>query len=79
MPAYNRMDLSLILEGKKKPEKHFESSWAFSIYNVYSRANAFAIVFQEKEDANGNPTGQTVAKKVTLFKIIPSVTWNFKF
>lgn len=83
MPNYNRMDLSLTLNGKKKkadgtPRK-FESSWNFSVYNVYSRANAFAIIFEEKEDENGNPTGKTVAKQVTLFKIIPSITWNFKF
>lgn len=84
MPSYNRMDLSVTLNGKKKKNedgtpKRFESSWNFSIYNVYSRANAFAIVFEEKKDDDGNPTGKTVAKQVTLFKLIPSVTWNFKF
>jgi hypothetical protein len=79
MPAYHRMDLSVTLNNKKKPEKNFESSWSFSVYNAYSRSNAFAIIFEEKKDDDGNPTGKTVAKQLTLFKIIPAVTWNFKF
>lgn len=79
MPPYNRMDISLNLEGKKKPGKKLEKSWNFSVYNVYARENAFAIIFEEKKDDNGNPTGKTIAKQITLFKIIPSITWNFKF
>lgn len=93
MPPYNRMDLSLTIDGKKKYEEklvgevkvkvekknRLVSSWNFSVYNVYMRENAFAIVFEEKKDDNGNPTGKTVAKQVTLFKLIPSITWNFKF
>jgi hypothetical protein len=83
MPNYNRMDLSVTLDAKKTKKdgtkKKFESSWNFSIYNVYSRENAFAIVFEEKEDEDGNPTGKTIAKQITLFKLIPSITWNFKF
>jgi hypothetical protein len=91
MPAYNRLDFSLTLDGKKKPtqitlpdgskktKRRLENSWNLSIYNVYARENAFAIVFEEKKDDNGNPTGKTVAKQITLFKIIPSITWNFKF
>lgn len=83
MPPYNRMDLALTIDGKPKKKngekRKVESSWTFSVYNIYARENAFAIVFQEGEDADGNPTGKTVAKQITLFKIIPSVTWNFKF
>jgi hypothetical protein len=70
MPNYHRGDLSLTIDGKKKEGRSYQSSWNFSIYNVYAR---------EKEDADGNPTGQTEAVKTTLFSIIPSVTWNFKF
>jgi hypothetical protein len=79
MPNYHRGDLSLTIDGKKKEGRSYQSSWNFSIYNVYARKNAFAITFREKEDADGNPTGQTEAVKTTLFSIIPSVTWNFKF
>ncbi len=79
MPNYHRGDLSLTLDGKKKEGRRFESSWNFSIYNVYARANAFSITFQQQKDENDNPTGRTEAVQTTLFKLIPSVTWNFKF
>lgn len=72
-PAYHRMDLSATLEAK--PGKKLLSSWSFGIYNVYNRQNAFAIDFK---DDPGDPT-RTQVVRTTLFGIIPSVTWNFKF
>jgi hypothetical protein len=79
MPAYHRGDLSLTINGKKKEKRRFESSWNFSVYNFYNRANAFSITFRQQKDENGNPTGRTEAVQTTLFKLIPSITWNFKF
>lgn len=88
MPDYHRMDLGLILQDKKfkmkknketgekyQVEKKFRSTWAFSIYNVYARQNAYTVTFEENPD---NP-GQFQAKQLALFRIVPSVTWNFKF
>jgi len=73
MPAYHRMDIGATWQ-VKKTEK-FESSWNFSIYNVYARENAYAITFRESEtDPN-----KTEAVRISLFKIIPSVTYNFRF
>ncbi len=72
-PAYHRMDFSATLEGK--PGKKYQSSWSFGIYNLYNRKNAFSIDFQDNPD---DPT-KTQALQTTLFGIIPSVTWNFKF
>ena len=73
MPAYHRLDLAATLLGKKT--KKFESSWSFSIYNAYNRANAYSINFRDnKDDAT-----KTEAVQTTLFKIVPSVTYNFKF
>jgi hypothetical protein len=72
-PAYHRLDLSATLEGK--PGKKYQSSWSFGIYNVYNRKNAFSIDFREDPD-NAN---KTQAVRTSLFGIIPSVTWNFKF
>ncbi|OFY18606.1 MAG: collagen-binding protein [Bacteroidetes bacterium GWF2_29_10] len=75
MPNYHRMDISLNIDGKKKEGRRFQGSWNFSIYNVYSRHNAYQISFrQSKEDPN-----ITEAYKVYLFPLIPSVTYNFKF
>lgn len=73
MPAYHRMDVAATLLGKKKAR--FESSWTFSIYNLYGRENAYSIAFQNDPD---DPT-HTQALRYALFRWIPSVTWNFKF
>jgi outer membrane receptor protein involved in Fe transport len=73
MPAYHRLDLSATYQGKKR--KKFQSSWNFSIYNVYARKNAYMISFRQSED---NPE-ITEAVKLSLFTIIPSVAYNFKF
>jgi hypothetical protein len=82
MPVYHRADVGVTWENKKKEGKRFESSWNLSVYNVYSRANAYSIVFREKTAiVNGETvnTGETEAVQIALFKIIPSITWNFKF
>ena len=73
MPAYHRLDIGATWI-TKKTEK-FESSLNISVYNVYARENAYSISFQE--DPN-DPT-KTQAVQTTLFKLIPSITYNFKF
>ncbi|HEY1023571.1 MAG TPA: TonB-dependent receptor [Sphingobacteriaceae bacterium] len=73
MPPYHRLDLSATLEAK--PDKKLQSSWSFGIYNVYNRPNAFLIDFREHPD---DPS-RTQAVRTSLFGIIPSITWNFKF
>lgn len=73
MPDYHRFDFSATLEGK--PGKKLQSSWSFGLYNVYNRQNAYSIDFRDDPD---DPT-KTQAVRTTLFGIIPSVTWNFKF
>jgi hypothetical protein len=87
MPDFHRMDLSVVLDGKKKEGRRWENSWAFSIYNVYARKNPFTITFEEvyNEDPNFEPgdgeieSSRPAAVKTYLFSIIPSVTYNFKF
>ncbi len=73
MPAYHRLDIGATLQSKKTA--NFESSWSFSCYNVYGRENAYSITFQQDpKDAN-----RTQAVQTTLFRWIPSVTYNIKF
>ncbi len=72
-PNYHRLDVGVTLQAKQT--KKFESSWNFSLYNAYGRENAFTITFQQNKD---NPA-VTEALQTSLFKIIPSVTYNFKF
>ncbi len=74
LPDYHRMDLSATLQSKKNAKrKKYKSEWVFSIYNVYNRANAYSLTFTKDEN------GQPQADMLYLFKIIPSVTYNFKF
>ena len=73
MPDYHRLDVAATLEAK--PGKKLESSWSIGFYNVYGRKNAYAINFQDDPDDKT----KTQAVKTTLFGLIPSITWNFKF
>lgn len=73
MPDYHRLDLGLTWI-TRNTEK-FESSWNFSIYNAYARSNAYQITFRQNAD---DPT-KTEAVQTTLFKLVPAVTYNFKF
>jgi hypothetical protein len=58
--------------------KNLHTSWTFSIYNVYNRYNPYFIYFDITGNIyNNNLTIQ--AKQVSLFPILPSVTWNFNF
>jgi len=75
MPDYHRLDLSITLKGKEKPNKRLKSDLNLSIYNVYNRHNAWMINFSQDED---NPN-TTVAELVYVFPILPSLTWNFHF
>lgn len=74
LPAYHRMDISATYNPAIGEEKKFQSSWNFGIYNVYNRKNAYSISFRENSDTNQNE-----AVRLSLFGIIPSVTYNFKF
>jgi hypothetical protein len=76
VPAYHRLDLSATLNGKKKPGRKYESSWTFSLYNLYSRRNAFSVYFRQNED---NPKKTEVVRLSVFGSVIPSVTYNFKF
>lgn len=73
LPAYHRLDISATYIPKRKT-KDFESSWNFGIYNVYNRMNAVSLSFRKNEDSGNNE-----AVRLSLFGIIPSVTYNFKF
>ena len=74
LPAYHRLDISATYIPKPNKQNGLQSSWNFGIYNVYNRKNANSISFRENDD-----TGRNEAAKLSLFGIIPSVTYNFKF
>jgi hypothetical protein len=76
LAPYHRLDISATLHMKQK--KKYQSSWNFSIFNLYNRANPYFIYFDDTSDyASGQLSVQ--AKQVSLFPILPSITYNFKF
>ncbi|PJJ83563.1 TonB-dependent receptor [Mucilaginibacter auburnensis] len=73
MPAYHRLDLGVTLDGRE--HKRFHSSWTFGLYNAYNQKNPYTITFRDNE----KDPSRTEAVKTSLFGIVPSVTYNFKF
>lgn len=91
MAPYHRLDLSATLTNKeyrtvkdpttgeeKEVLRKWRSSWTFGVYNAYNRRNPYFIYFGT-EGIPSNGTFQVTANQVSLFSILPSVTWNFKF
>jgi hypothetical protein len=91
MAPYHRLDLSATLYDKptkkvtdektgevKEVNKRFRSNWSFSIYNVYNRANPY-FLYVDNDGSLLQGDFKISVKQVTLFPIIPSVTWNFEF
>ncbi len=78
LPDYHRMDLSVTWYNKNfnadTDKRHWQSYWNFSIYNVYAHDNAFMMKFKYDEN-----TEKISAYQVTLFKIVPAISYHFKF
>ena len=75
---YHRLDLSATYTRRPNSNRRFSSSWTFSVYNVYNRLNPF-FAYYATETNFERGTAKATAVKVTLFPIIPSITWNFKW
>lgn len=74
MAAYHRFDIGANFKKKKTWKKlEWERTWNVSVYNLYSRKNPYYIYF------GYNNEGQKVAKQVSLFPLIPSISYNFAF
>lgn len=75
LPAYHRMDVGL--KWSKKKKKH-ERAWVINVYNVYNRLNVF-FIYRESDFDPSTGTLKNVFRQITLFPIIPSVSYQFKF
>jgi len=73
MPAYHRLDLSATYRLVK--HKNFSSELALGLYNAYGRENPYTITFRQ----SAKDPASTEAVQTSLFKYIPSVSYNFKF
>ena len=78
MPAYHRADFGATHTPRPKNGKKRNGQWVFSVYNLYNRLNPYFIYFGN-EGAIEEGTLDIQAYQISLFPILPSVTWNFKF
>ena len=73
--TYHRLDLGVVY----KIGARLNQDLTLSIYNAYNRRNAYFVFFDTvKDKASGRTTG-FAAKQVSLFPVIPSLTYNFRF
>ncbi|UQD57529.1 TonB-dependent receptor [Flavobacterium sp. K5-23] len=74
LPTYHHLDISATLTPTKNKNRNWKGEWVFSVYNLYNRKNAASINFRRNADTNNNE-----AVKVSIFGIVPAVSYNFKF
>jgi len=74
LPVYHRLDISATMTPRNNAGKKVKGEWVFGIYNLYSRKNAASISFRQNQDSGNNE-----AIRLSIFGIVPSVTYNFKF
>ncbi|WP_298778706.1 TonB-dependent receptor [uncultured Polaribacter sp.] len=74
LPAYHRLDVSATLTPEKNKNRKWQAEWIFGIYNLYGRQNAASINFRQNRETLRNEAIQT-----SIFGVVPSVTYNFKF
>jgi outer membrane receptor for monomeric catechols len=76
LPDYHRLDLSASLTLKSHLFK--SSVLDFSVINLYNRANPYFLFYKVvKSDSNYNI--DIGATQISLFPIMPSVSWKFSF
>jgi len=74
LPAYHRFDVSATLTPEKNKDRRWQGEWVFGIYNLYGRQNAASLAFRQNQETFRNEAVQT-----SIFGVVPSVTYNFKF
>lgn len=74
LPMYHHLDVSATYTPKPEKKKGWQGEWVFSIYNLYNRQNTASMTFRQNDK-----TGVNEASRLSIFGMIPSVTYNFKF
>jgi outer membrane receptor protein involved in Fe transport len=74
LPAYHRFDISATLTPEKNKSREWQGEWVFGIYNLYGRQNAASLDFGQNTETLRNEAVQT-----SIFGVVPSITYNFKF
>ncbi len=81
LPAYHRMDIGFNWHKKKK---HGIRTWNISLYNAYNQKNPFIVRQSYSNDYELNPVTNTydsrkIFVKTSIFPIIPSISYSYKF
>uniref|UniRef100_UPI003217F62C TonB-dependent receptor n=1 Tax=uncultured Draconibacterium sp. TaxID=1573823 RepID=UPI003217F62C len=82
IPSYHRMDISMNFH---KQKKNGIRTWSIGLYNAYSRQNPFYLYWGHENFSGYNQQGhyyedsKPALKQVSLFPVIPSVSYTFKF
>lgn len=74
LPSYNRLDVAATLRPIQGKNRKWTSEWVFGLYNLYNRQNTTSLSF-----ARNNQTGVNEATRLTIFGVVPSISYNFKF
>jgi len=74
MPTYHRADIGVNFH---KQKKHGIRTWNISVYNFYNHQNPFIVYRTTENNAQGQSYG--VVKQLSIFPIIPSVSYTYKF
>lgn len=74
LESFHHLDISATWNLKQKNKKRWSDEIVFSVYNVYNRKNAASVSFRENTD-----TGNNEAVRLSIFGVIPAITYNFKF
>lgn len=70
-PAYHRLDLGVNFH---KQLKRAVRTWSVGVYNAYNRKNPFVLYFETDYSHNTRHL-----KQLSLFPMIPSISYNLKF
>jgi hypothetical protein len=74
LPVYHHLDVSATYIPKPNKKKNWQGEWVFSVYNLYGRKNAASISFRQNETSGINE-----AIRLSIFGIVPGISYNFKF
>jgi hypothetical protein len=79
MAPYHRLDLGIQFH---KTKKWGERTWEISVYNAYNRKNAFFYFNDTKQVVDPSTMRLKrvgILNQVSLFPVLPSITYSFKF
>ncbi len=69
-PAYHRLDIGI---NRHKVRKWGKQTWSFGVYNAYNRQNPFYLFF------GYDNWGNRALKQMSIFMMIPSISYSFEF